>query len=997
MAIPLKVSLRQLLTLPFVLQIIGIVSLTGWLSFRNGQQSIHRLSVKLRQETTQRVEYQINDLLNTAETINTLTAKTIASEQLDLSNIRSLEDLYWNFTTTVETINGLGVGNQKGHIMAFFRQSHNDEITFYQEYSNTETQEKYLSLELDAQRQVVQSTLFDRKIDARKRPWYQAAEQAEKAIWTEIYTSVSQSSEDALLINLSRPIFDASEKLQGVVSVILDLGQISQFLDDIEVSPSGYVYIMQITGELVGSSDSRNPIHRLNGEITRLRADDSQEPLIRASANYLSQEFNQELGQITDNQQLDFLLDGERQFLQLTPFSTSNGIDWLIVVVMPESDFMGQIHANTRNTVLLCLVALGLAIALGVLTSNRITQPIRRLSRAAKRMAAGHFDQWESHPSLIEEVDILTQAFSQMAQHLDESFSALQESEQRYASLASAAPVGIFRHNAKGDCIYINQRCASITGLTIEAAMGDGWRAAIHPDDRERVTNQWNTSTQSHCAYQSEYRFLRPDQTIRWVHTQIVSESDSDGTIIGYVGTITDISDRKYAELQLQSLIEGTAATTGKDFFPALVNHIAEALNVPYAMVTEQVEDQFYALAFHRHGQLRAPFSFPIKKTPCEQALNNGIYYCESSVQQQFPDDLDLAHLQADGYLGIALHSSQGEAIGNLCILDTKPLHNQHRLEQILRVFAARAAAELERQRALDALENLNQALEQKVEERTASLTKREQQLQASNQELESFTYSVSHDLRAPLRHIGGFVTALRSRLEQTHAIQDPKVQHYLNVIDSSSLKMGNLIEGLLTLSRVGRRSILMQTIDLNSLVTHVVDAIQSKGQHGTTAQIANRLPLTPQGDEDTQSRSALQFIIHELPIVNGDETLLYQAFYNLIENAVKFSGDRHPPRIEIGTLAPQATDPQATDSQATIFIKDNGVGFNMTYADQLFGAFQRLHSSEEFPGTGIGLAIVYRIIQQHNGDIWAESQIDHGACFYIKLHCVSSTPKAQG
>jgi PAS domain S-box-containing protein len=232
-------------------------------------------------------------------------------------------------------------------------------------------------------------------------------------------------------------------------------------------------------------------------------------------------------------------------------------------------------------------------------------------------------------------------------------------------------------------------------------------------------------------------------------------------------------------------------------------------------------------------------------------------------------------------------------------------------------------------------------------------IAKRTQQLEAINQELESFAYSVSHDLRAPLRHINGFVTALKVHLEHQQNCLDPKVEHYLEVIEHSSERMGQLIDGLLNLSRVGRRALTYQPVAIKSLVHQAIQLVEGSPHYSSTTQ----------------------FTIQELPTVYGDTTLLQQVFTNLIDNAVKFSRSRNPAQIEIRCLPDQ-----------TILIKDNGVGFEMAYADQLFGAFQRLHKRTEFEGTGIGLAIVQRIMHRHGGTIWAESVVDQGTCFYLKF-----------
>lgn len=237
------------------------------------------------------------------------------------------------------------------------------------------------------------------------------------------------------------------------------------------------------------------------------------------------------------------------------------------------------------------------------------------------------------------------------------------------------------------------------------------------------------------------------------------------------------------------------------------------------------------------------------------------------------------------------------------------------------------------------------------------ALKERTEQLEAINSELESFSYSVSHDLRAPLRHISGFVAALSDRLSANGWLDDPKVAHYLNVIQSSSRKMGLLIDGLLNLSRVTRRSLVQRPVSLRPLVERAIALATSPSQ-----------PDPP-----------VEFVIGELPTVLGDAALLQQVFANLIDNAVKFSRPKPQARIEIGCLP-----------DYTLFVRDNGVGFPPEFADQIFGAFQRLHPEQEFEGMGIGLALVQRIILRHGGKIWAESQPGQGSTLYFTLQRAS-------
>ena len=250
------------------------------------------------------------------------------------------------------------------------------------------------------------------------------------------------------------------------------------------------------------------------------------------------------------------------------------------------------------------------------------------------------------------------------------------------------------------------------------------------------------------------------------------------------------------------------------------------------------------------------------------------------------------------------------------------------------------------REAKLRANEERQHDLEQQVAERTA-------ELETVNKEMEAFAYTVSHDLRAPLRHIVGFVGLLQKR---AGSALDKQSQHYMETISSATGKMGMLIDDLLSFSRIGRNEMSKKPVDLGSIVQQIIREFEP----------------------DTQDR-IMHWRIADLPTVSGDQAMLRLALTNLISNAIKFTQPRPEARIEIGCLPDR-------EKEFTVFIRDNGVGFDMAYADKLFGVFQRLHRTDEFEGTGIGLATVSRIIKRHGGRVWAESEINHGATFYIYI-----------
>jgi signal transduction histidine kinase len=251
----------------------------------------------------------------------------------------------------------------------------------------------------------------------------------------------------------------------------------------------------------------------------------------------------------------------------------------------------------------------------------------------------------------------------------------------------------------------------------------------------------------------------------------------------------------------------------------------------------------------------------------------------------------------------------------------------------------------IEKEKRAEEFKKLNQELEQKVIERTS-------QLEAANKELEAFSYSVSHDLRAPLRGIDGFANIL---LEDYSEKLDEEAQRLLNIIRENTQKMGHLIDDLLAFSRISKHELDKSEIDVKTLANSIYYELTSD-----------------------QDRKRISFSVADLPRLNGEASMIRQLMYNLISNAIKFSSKKENPKIEIGFKHEKGNN--------IYFIGDNGVGFDMKYYGKLFGVFQRLHNEAEFKGTGVGLAIAKRIVNKHGGKIWAESEINIGTTIYFTI-----------
>jgi light-regulated signal transduction histidine kinase (bacteriophytochrome) len=288
---------------------------------------------------------------------------------------------------------------------------------------------------------------------------------------------------------------------------------------------------------------------------------------------------------------------------------------------------------------------------------------------------------------------------------------------------------------------------------------------------------------------------------------------------------------------------------------------------------------------------------------------------------------------------------SRGQVIGAMTVQTSRLAALSDEEITMLQTMAGQLANAIENARLYEQIQRDAAALEKRVAERTAELA-------ALNAELEAFAYSVSHDLRAPLRGINGFSQAL---LEDYADKLDADGQDYLQRVQAASQHMGQLIDDLLKLSRVTRAEAFHETVQLSDLAQTIATDLHQQ-----------------------EPERQVEFVIAEGLAAKGDARLLRVALENLLGNAWKFTAKNPCARIEFGDIR--------QNGNRAYFVRDDGVGFNMAYADKLFGAFQRLHSAAEFDGTGIGLATVQRVIHRHGGRVWAESDVEQGATFYFTL-----------
>ncbi len=408
-----KVPLRVVLVVRFVVQIVGAVGLTGFLAWRNGEQTVNDLSLQLRNQVSTQVTLYLRHFLEKPELINQFNAKAVQLGQIKLEDSAGLERHLWNQVQLFTSVSYIQFGAETGEFVGVEHQERNRvDITI----SGKSTNSNFSTYSTDKNGKRTQLISSKPNYDPRQRPWYTSPVKAGKSAWSQIYVYFSSPK---LAISKGLPLYSATGKLLGVTAVDLSLAQIDAFLQELKIGKSGRVFLLERSGNLIADSTPDNPYAIQNGKIERINAKNSSNYLLRSTIGH----FNSEVGDLNNlkvAQSSEFEIDGDRLLWQVIPFQDGQGIDWLILVVVPASDFTHEIDKNNRDTLLLCLLSLGIAIALGNFTAITIARPLLRLCEASRAIADGDLDQ-NVEVSNIEELDVLAQSFNQMSEQLQKA------------------------------------------------------------------------------------------------------------------------------------------------------------------------------------------------------------------------------------------------------------------------------------------------------------------------------------------------------------------------------------------------------------------------------------------------------------------------------------------------------------------------------------------------------------------------------------------------
>ncbi|MEK7992048.1 MAG: ATP-binding protein [Thiotrichaceae bacterium] len=418
-----KLPLRTMIVIPFVVLVALAGGTTGYLSLRNGQDAVNDVASQLRTEVAARIEERVKSYLDKAHLVNELHANTITLEQLNLQDNKELQQHFWKQVQPFSQVTNTFIGLPSGDFVGASRRTEGvPQIILADETTKGSLTYYNTNSRGDSGKAVDSAPNYDPRV----RDWYIDAVKRGKPIWSDIYPEFTTG---ALAITAAQPVYENgnSEKLLGVLGTTAIFTQVDEFLASLKIGETGQTFIMErSTGTLVTTSTNSPVMAKdVNDKMLRLRATDSEDQRIQATATFLKQTFGG-FSHINGGQQLEFQINGESQFVQVSPLQDGRGLDWLIVIVVPESDFMGQINANTRMTVYMSIIALMLTTLIGLATARGIIQPILTLNNAAKKFAGGDWDQ-KLPIERTDELGDLAKSFNSMGGQVKKAFHDLED------------------------------------------------------------------------------------------------------------------------------------------------------------------------------------------------------------------------------------------------------------------------------------------------------------------------------------------------------------------------------------------------------------------------------------------------------------------------------------------------------------------------------------------------------------------------------------------
>ncbi len=584
-----QLSLKILLIVPFVTQVIAAVGITGWLSIQNGREATQELAPQIGQEVTNTIEAHVRGYIAAPLEILQAHGAMAKAGYQNFENLNSLDKLFWQQMRQAQSLYFFYAANPQGQFIGVERREGNALVLHRSlpNLSSTAPLQK-LIYRLDNNGKIlnqIEANIYD----PRDRPWYKVAVKARQAVWSDIYLFVARP---ILGITASLPIYSESGNLRGVIAIDLTLSQIDDFLRQLKIAKTGQAFILEPSGEIVATSTTETPYVSIDRKQQRIHALKSQNPLLRLVFQNLQQKYPNPIN-IPDHQQVQMEWEGVTQYVQITRLRNAQGLDWLMIVAVSEQDFRDRIDINTRNTIVLCILALIFASLTGFYTSKWIAKPVQKLIDASHLLAtlsasADLASGQPYHPietPNVRELSILADSFNKMAQQLQISFTALAQSKEelevrveertadlksseiKYRTLVEAANCIILRRDIVGTIKYINEYGLTFFGFQNEYEMvGRNISGTIIKESDDTTISDlidWmdNRNKSAQLTMFQESQNIRNDGVEVWISWSNCPILDDAGKLIEVLSIGIDITERKRIESRLEEFVSLQSAT----------------------------------------------------------------------------------------------------------------------------------------------------------------------------------------------------------------------------------------------------------------------------------------------------------------------------------------------------------------------------------------------------------------------------------------------------
>ncbi|WP_428604022.1 bifunctional diguanylate cyclase/phosphodiesterase [Sedimenticola sp.] len=555
------IPLRTILIVPFVVLMLTAVGLTGYLAFRDGRLAVHDVATQLRGEISSKIQRHLQSYLNTPRLINKINAAALEQGLLASDDVPAMEHYFWEQIQVFDSVTSIYFGNPRGGLVDAGREGAKG--TSYVIATDGFTRGPFRKYATDSQGRRVDLLLTVPDFDARSRPWYSRAAKTGRDAWSDIY--ILFTGQD-MAIAASRPVYDTQGGLLGVVSSDIFLSQLSGFLQELKIGKTGEAFIVERSGLLVASSTGEALFSQASSGQSRqrLNAMASGTPLVNSGVGKLTEQFGG-LDKIDRSHSYQFSADGQRYLAQVTPLLEGSGLDWLIVVAIPEVDFMARINANARLTLLLILALLVLTVGSGIFGARWLMRPLVHLSHVARNLIQGRAVSPVKH-SRIREIAELTHSFNTMTHWLEKSLNDLnreigehRQSEERLQNIIEGTQAATWEWQVQSGELRVNERWAEIIGYRLEELLPvtyATWERYVHPEDRVRANDRLKRHFSGELDYyECEVRVRHKQGHWVWVmdRGKLIARTE-DGAPLLMVGFHADISQLKESQASLDHL-----------------------------------------------------------------------------------------------------------------------------------------------------------------------------------------------------------------------------------------------------------------------------------------------------------------------------------------------------------------------------------------------------------------------------------------------------------